>query len=70
LELDTIVLEEHTASIFRAEHGGSMFLWNADTHLHVHMVWQRRRPPSTSSLLWEPQISFYCLNCVLVKCTV
>jgi hypothetical protein len=35
---DTNILQEHTASIFRAKEGGSMFLQNVDTHLQVYMT--------------------------------
>jgi hypothetical protein len=47
--IDTNVLEERTASIFRAEDGGSMFLQN-DVCLQVNTALQPRRPTSTSSL--------------------
>jgi hypothetical protein len=30
-----------------------------DTRFQDHVVSQRRRPPSTSSLLWEPHVSCY-----------
>jgi hypothetical protein len=43
LQVDTNVLEKHTASIFRAE---------------VYMVFQPRRPTTTSLPLREPQISY------------
>jgi hypothetical protein len=43
LQVNTNVSEEHAASIFRVEDGGSMFL--------------PRRPTSTSSPPWQPQIS-------------
>jgi hypothetical protein len=46
LEVDTNVSGEHTASIFRAEDVGSVFLRNIDTHLQIHAVLQARRPTS------------------------
>jgi hypothetical protein len=49
LKVDTNILEKHTISIFRAEDGDSMFLWNVGTSLWVHMVSQPRR----MSLSWH-----------------
>jgi hypothetical protein len=43
----TNILEKYTVSIFRAEDGDSMFLWNVSIYLWVYTVLQPRR---TSSL--------------------
>jgi hypothetical protein len=58
LRVDSHVLEEHTASIFSTEDGGSKFLQNTGIYLQAHMLLLSRRPTSTSTLLWEPQISY------------
>jgi hypothetical protein len=47
LYLNTKVSEEHIASIFRAEDGSSMFLWNLGIYLQVHTALLSRRPTWT-----------------------
>jgi hypothetical protein len=44
--------EEHTASIFRVEDGGSIFLRNVGIYLQVHTAFQPRRPISTCKRFW------------------
>jgi hypothetical protein len=38
--------------------GGSMFLWNVGIYLQVHTALRAWRPTSSSSPLWESQISY------------
>jgi hypothetical protein len=47
---------KNNASVFRAKDRVSMFFQNISSYLQVHKVIQPREPPSTSSLLCEPQI--------------
>jgi hypothetical protein len=47
--------EEHAASVFRAEDGGSMFFRNVDIYLQVHTTLLPRRPhTSTDTVNSEP----------------
>jgi hypothetical protein len=43
---NTDVSEEHSASIFNPEEGGSMFLWNICIHLQDCTLSQPRTPQS------------------------
>jgi hypothetical protein len=58
LNWDSSILENDTGYAFSPENGGSMFFWIIGIYLQVHMALQLRRPTLTSSLLWEPQISY------------
>jgi hypothetical protein len=42
------VSEKHTASIFKAEDGDSMFLRNFDIYLRIYTALNTRRTPSSS----------------------
>lgn len=69
LYVDTIVSEGQNAFIISHEDKGSMFLWNVDCiYLKVHMAILPRKPTSTSSLLWELQLSYWQI-CFVSKWT-
>jgi hypothetical protein len=47
----------HAVAIFSLEDGDSMFLRDIRIHLQAHSVLLPRRPISTSSPPWEPQVA-------------
>jgi hypothetical protein len=47
MQVVTKTYKEQTASIYKCEDGGKMFLWNAGNHLPDDMVSQPQRPQST-----------------------
>jgi hypothetical protein len=58
------VSEDHTASIFRSEYGGSMFLLDIGIYLQVHMASHRRRPTSTH----HRRENLKSLTCTTISC--
>lgn len=60
-------LKEHTASIFfNPKDGGDVFLQNIGNHLQHCTAPQLRRPQSSFSTWWKPQISnkYHCFSAV------
>jgi hypothetical protein len=73
LQVDTGVSEEYTASCFRANCEGSVFLQNYGTYLHLDTALQRRGSISTRSCTVLEHLKLYkceeecCISRLLLK---